>query len=124
MIVSVKTCYKTVTLRSLRTIYDNEAAYNAAKHAKMKAKACYVGLAHGQKPHILDCMKLLKSIWDNDADGGGAAKNSIMRCWLKSRCLPAEYHTELEKLVPPSKRNHNKSKKLCLQSNEATQKIV
>ena len=111
-------------LGSLLTIFDNEAAYKAAKDGKMKAKAGYVGLAHGQKPHIIDCMKLLKSIWDIDADGGGAAKNYIMRCWLNFRCLPAECHTELEKLVPPSKRNRNKSKKLCLQSNEATQKIV
>ena len=48
------------------------------------------GKDFGGKPHILDCMIMLKSVWDNSV-----TKECIQRCWRKADILPISWNADI-----------------------------
>jgi DDE superfamily endonuclease/Tc5 transposase DNA-binding domain len=101
MIAKLKLGYKSLMLKKLLHILDDEETYNATlQAAKHQRKGCK-GLAYGMKPHVLDCMVLLKEVWDSDKY---ASTESLLRCWRKSNCLPLMEQTALNEEIGRSDR--------------------
>jgi DDE superfamily endonuclease len=108
IIACIKVGYKHRVLMRLLDILDDDEKYRFAKQAKLTAKPGCVGIKHGEKPHILDALEILKSIWIKDEVGGGASTVGIQRCWLKSKCLPNKYHEQLRGIIPDKEKKDDK----------------
>ena len=48
------------------------------------------GLQYGEKPHIMDCMKNIKRVWDEKY-----SRNSIQHCWRKANILPVTWDSNI-----------------------------
>jgi hypothetical protein len=83
IIKMLKSHYRSQLLESLVHIYEDEERLHSAKEAKKQAKRGQVGVAHGEKPHILDAIEMLESAWNEKIDC-----ESVVRCWRKAECLP------------------------------------
>ena len=73
-------------LKKLITICDDPEIFLCLQiKAKNKKNGCK-GIKYGNKPHVLDAMKILKKIWL--LDDKYSSKDMIRRCWRKANCLP------------------------------------
>ena len=59
MIASLKVGYKSLYLKNLLEIFDNEGGYEEAARLRKQQKRGMKGILFGGKPHILDCMQML-----------------------------------------------------------------
>jgi hypothetical protein len=61
---------------------------------KMKMKRGCKGVDYGGKPHLLDTMKILHSIWSKN--NRYAREDGIQRCWRKAEILPEDWQNQLK----------------------------
>ena len=94
MIAGLKAGYKSLYLHTLLGIFDTPGGYEKAAERRMKQRRGQRGIQHGGKPHILDCMEMLKQIWDGD-DGKYVSIDSIKRCWRKANILPITWNQDI-----------------------------
>ena len=66
IIAGTKVGNKSHYLRSLLEIFDAPGDCEHAAEERKKQKRGYRGVKHSVKPHILDCMEMLKSVWDRE----------------------------------------------------------
>ena len=99
MIAGLKVGYKSLYLRTLLEIFDAPGGYeHAAEERKKQRRGCR-GVKYGGKPHILDCMEMLKTIWDGEKY---TSTESISRCWRKANILPATWNADINNAVGSS----------------------
>ena len=87
---ALKVGYKAMFLRYLLDIvFDKEGGYEAAAASRARQRRGCRGLQHGGKPHLLDCMTMLKDIfiWGGRS-GRYVSTESIKCCWRKVDILP------------------------------------
>ena len=94
MIAALKVGYKAMFLRSLLEIFDNEGGFEAAAASRARQKRGCRGLQHGGKPHILDCMVMLKHVWGGRSDRY-ITSEGIKRCWRKADILPQAWNLDI-----------------------------
>ena len=89
MIASLKVGYKAMFLRYLLDIFDKEGGFKVAAASRARQRRGCRGLQHGAKPHLLDCMTMLKDIfiWGGRS-GRYVSTESIKCCWRKVDILP------------------------------------
>jgi hypothetical protein len=85
MISALKKRYKSIYLRKLVSLCDDDEAYATAKRLGMGMQSGTAGLAYANKPHILDAMEILHKIWNDDQL---TTTVGLVRCWRKANCLP------------------------------------
>ena len=66
MTASAKVGYKMLLLQKLLSIFNFEGGYEGASHQHAQQKQGCKGIDYGGKPHLLDCMNMLKSTWHNN----------------------------------------------------------
>lgn len=79
MIAALKAGYKAMFLRYLLDIFDKEGGFEAAAVSRARQRRGCRGVQHGGKPHILDCMFMLKDVWGGRT-GRYVSTESIKRC--------------------------------------------
>ena len=84
MISALKTRYKSIYLRKLVSLCDDDEAYATAKRLGKGMQTGTAGLAYANKPHILDAMEILHKIWNDDQL---TRTVGLVRCWRKANCL-------------------------------------
>jgi len=99
MIASLKTGYKSLYLRQLLEIFDNPGGYEQAAVNRGRQRRGQKGIQYGGKPHILDCMTMIKHIWNGDVGGKYVSTESIRRCWRKADILPITWNMDIENEV-------------------------
>jgi len=77
MIAGTKVGYKVLYLRALLEIFDALGGYEHAAEERKKQKRGCRGVKYGGKPHVLDCMEMLKTVWDGEKY---VSTESISRC--------------------------------------------
>ena len=87
MIAALKTGYKALFLRQLLEIFDVPGGYEQAVVCRVRQKKGQRGIQYGGKPHILDCMTMIKQVWDG-VDERYISTESIRRCRRKADILP------------------------------------
>lgn len=97
MIAILKKGYKLTFLRKMLAFFESEYRPSTAQIAAMQNGE--KGLDQGHKPHIVDAMKIIKSIWEDNV-----TMEAIQRCWVKSACLPFAAHSLLANDVGSSER--------------------
>ena len=98
MIAALKTGYKALYLRQLLQIFDVPGGYEQAAVTRRRQKPGQKGIQYGGKPHILDCMTMMKQIW-NGEDGKYVSTESIRRCWRKADILPITWNIDINNEV-------------------------
>eukprot|EP00978_Attheya_sp_CCMP212_P044514 scaffold312923_cov43-Attheya_sp.AAC.1 len=93
------------------SVYVTGRVYVIFSRAHMRARA-YVerqkqrrgckGVDFGGKPHLLDAMRILKSIWEED-EGKYARVDGIKRCWRKANILPVSWECDINNDVGRSR---------------------
>ena len=63
MIAAPKAGYKALYLHNLLEIFDAPDRYKQAAALREKRRKGQRSIQHGVKPHILDCMVILKQVW-------------------------------------------------------------
>ena len=92
MIASLKMGYKSVYLRRLLDIFDAPGGFETAAEERRKQKRGCKGVSYGGKPHLLDCMEMLKRVWDGDKY---VSNESISRCWRKADIFPLTWNADI-----------------------------
>ena len=64
---------------------------------KQQERGCR-GIDYGGNPTVLDCMIMLKEIWDGDT-GKYISSDGIMRCWRKADILPITWNADINNEV-------------------------
>ena len=96
MIAATKVGYKSLYLRTLLEIFDAPGGFEHAAEERKKQKRGCRGVNYGGKPHILDCMEMLKTVWDGDKY---VSQESISRCWRKADILPVTWNADINNEV-------------------------
>ena len=105
---SLRVGYKRTFLQYLLNMFDVEGGYElAAEQRKKQPKGCK-GIFFGAKPHLLDVMKILKDIWDEDTPF--SREEGIQRCWCKADILPPSWEAEISNAVGSAAMNKGKIK--------------
>ena len=91
---ALKVGYKAMFLRYLLDIFDKEGGFKAAAASRALQRRGCRGLQHGGKPHILDCMVMLKDVWGGTS-GRYVTNESIKRCWRKTDILPETWNLDI-----------------------------
>ena len=115
MIAALKTGYKALFLRQLLEIFDVPGGYEQAAVCRARQKKGQKGIQYGGKPHILDCMTMIKQVWDG-GDGRYISSESIRRCWRKADILPISWNMDINNEVGHASRPEWKkvvSKETC-----------
>ena len=94
MICALKAGYKSIFLRSLLEIFDSPGGYAEAARQRAVQRPGLKGLDFGGKPHLLDCMLILRKVWEN-ASGMYVTKECIQRCWRKADILPISWNADI-----------------------------
>ena len=79
MINSLKLGYKSNYLRTLLRIFDTDGGYERQALLRAQQPRGCKGIVYGGKPTVLDCMIMLKEIWDGESDKY-VTSEGIMRC--------------------------------------------
>ena len=69
---------------------------------RQKQKRGCKGVDFGGKPHLLDAMRILKYIWEDD-EGKYARVDEIKRCWRKANILPVSWECDINNDVGRSR---------------------
>lgn len=96
MIAGTKVGYKALYLRALLEIFDAPGGCEHAAEERKKQKRGCRGVKYGGKPHILDCMEMLKTVWDGEKY---VSTESISRCWRKADILPVTWNADINNEV-------------------------
>jgi hypothetical protein len=84
----IKVGYRMTYLQSLLKIFDEDGGFEqAAKLRAKQARGCK-GLHYGGKPHILDAMNIVQSVWMGK-DEHYMSEATVAKCWMKANILPA-----------------------------------
>jgi len=122
MISTVKTGYKAAMLDILLSIFDAEGGFERAVQAQAGMRRGTKGLSQRAKAHILDAMRILKSVWSNSEKY--ASREAIMRCWRKARIMPPSYEAHVnavlgsKRYVTAFKRAHGKAREFSIEEFE------
>lgn len=87
IITALKIGYKSTLLEKLLAIFDVEGGFEQAARQRSRQKRGCKGIDFAGKPHILDAMIILDSIWSNPR-GNFASHEWITLCWRKANLLP------------------------------------
>lgn len=82
-------------LHYLLDIFDKEGGFEAALVSRARQKRGCRGVQNGGKPHILDCMTMLKDVWGGTRNGRYASTESIKRCWRKAVILLETWNVDI-----------------------------
>ena len=96
IIAATKVGYKSLLLRTLLKIFDAPGGFEHAAKEREKQKRGCRGIYYRGKPHILDCMEMLKTIWDGEKY---VSQESISRCWRKADILLVTWNADINNTV-------------------------
>ena len=63
MISRLKISYKYFILQNVLDIFDSKVRFEYAAQRRACQKIDKKGIVYGFKPHLLDCMNMLKTVW-------------------------------------------------------------
>jgi len=95
---TTKTTYKTIAMSRKLAVFSaqmEELSEEKTRRlaAETLARPGSLGLAAGRSPHVLDAMHIIKESFDE------IPASSIVKCWLRAKCLPADVTEVLEGLL-------------------------
>ena len=90
IIAGIKVGYKAAMLTQLLHHFDKSEAERQSLQGEK-------GLVAGQKATVLDAMKILLHIWNNN--NKYVSEESIQRCWRKANILPASWEADINNAV-------------------------
>jgi len=109
IIACLKVGYRTCFLSTLLSIFEEEGGFERAANLRSQQPRGCKGLAYGGKATVLDTMRILKSLWDENTKY--ASEDSIRRCWRKADILPASWNADINNDVGSGSLS-NKSKRI------------
>jgi hypothetical protein len=98
MIGSLKLGYRMLYLHTLLELFDKDGGFEEAAELRKKQKRGCKGIDYGGKPHILDAMEMITTIWMS-VDEKYVSDTSVQRCWRKADILPATWNACIENNV-------------------------
>ena len=75
-------------LRNWLSVFDKEGGFEAKTDSREQQRRGYKGLKYGGKPHILDCMAMLKDAWGGTS--GRCAASEGLKCFWGEADVLAE----------------------------------
>jgi len=102
MIGSLKLGYRMLYLHTLLELFDREGGFEEAAELRKKQKRGCKGIDYGGKPHILDAMEMIASIWMS-VEEKYVSDTSVQRCWRKADILPATWNASINNNVGSAK---------------------
>eukprot|EP00957_Ditylum_brightwellii_P019005 1430537-Ditylum_brightwellii.AAC.1 len=98
IISCLKIGYKWHYLCILLDTFDQEGGYDLAAERRNHQRRGCKGVHFGGKPHVLDCMEMLKKVWEGK-DGKYVSDESVSRCWRKADMLPPTWNADINNNV-------------------------
>ena len=69
-------------------IFDSEGGFERADQIRAWQKIFKKDIAYDFKPHLFDCMNMVKNVWEGNY-GRYGTKEVINCCWSKAILFPA-----------------------------------
>ena len=98
MIAALKAGYKSLYQKKLLAIFDAPQGFECAAVQRAQRRRGQKGIEVGGKPHLLDCMIMIKYIWDG-IYGRYVSTEGIHHCWRKANILPEICNVDINNAV-------------------------